>query len=169
MTLRRKTVVIVAITLIGLMVFLYGISRIFLLDSFAELEEHHTRQEVDRALRALLNDLSALDRTTGDYGAWDRTYQFMADHNEDFLKTELKIGTIAGLRINLVMIFDLSGRMIFSKCVDLKRNRCCGAAKGIFFRPWGPSSPHQQRGTRKGDRSYPTRTDAHCLMAHPDQ
>ena len=120
MTLRRKTVVIVAITLIGLMVFLYGISRIFLLDSFAELEEHHTRQEVDRALRALLNDLSALDRTTGDYGAWDRTYQFMADHNEDFLKTELKIGTIAGLRINLVMIFDLSGRMIFSKCVDLK-------------------------------------------------
>ena len=120
MTLRRKTVVIVAITLIGLMVFLYGISRIFLLGSFAELEEHHTRQEVDRALRALLNDLSALDRTTGDYGAWDRTYQFMADHNEDFLKTELKIGTIAGLRINLVMIFDLSGRMIFSKCVDLK-------------------------------------------------
>lgn len=61
MTLYQKTFLIIAVTLAGLMAFLYGISRVILLNSYIELEEQNTRQAVEQALNALSDDITRHD------------------------------------------------------------------------------------------------------------
>ncbi len=123
MTLRRKTLIIVGLTLVGLILVLYITSRIVVLGSFAQLEEKQTRQEVERALSALSDDLSTLNRTAGDYAAYDRAYGFMAGESSDFVKTEFIASSFTGLRVNLVMLYDTSGRKVFGKAFDLKAQK----------------------------------------------
>jgi len=50
MTLRKKTLIMIGVTLVGLIVILYAISQIILLGSFAKLEEQNTRRNVDPKL-----------------------------------------------------------------------------------------------------------------------
>ncbi len=120
MTLRVKTLNIVGVTLVGLILVLYAVSRIVLLRSFAKLEEENTRRDVERALSALSADLSRLASTAGDYAAWDQTYAFMKDRNHDYPRMELKNEALAGLKVNFVLLFDPSGRRVFRKGLDLR-------------------------------------------------
>jgi sensor domain CHASE-containing protein len=77
MAVRRKTVMIVAITCVGLVAVLYAASRSFLLGGFVKLEQASARDNVQRVLNALDQDLAAVDRFPFDRAAADETYNFM--------------------------------------------------------------------------------------------
>ncbi len=68
MTVRRKTFLIIAITCVGLVIVLYAASRSFLLGGFVKLEQASARENVQRVLNALDQDLGAVDRFTYDRG-----------------------------------------------------------------------------------------------------
>jgi predicted signal transduction protein with EAL and GGDEF domain/sensor domain CHASE-containing protein len=115
MILRKKTLFI-CLMLVGLLGVLYGFSRIFLLRSFAKLEDQDIRQNLDRAMSALSDDLSNLDSTVSEYSSWDRTYSFVEHPNLDFVKSELVFAN--NLRVNVVAIIDSSDRIVFAKAID---------------------------------------------------
>ena len=119
MTLRKKTLLIIGGTFYALIILLFFISRDVLLDSFIELEERNTRQNVARALNSLSSELSYLDATVADWAAWDDTYAFIEDANNEYIKSNLPDETFIGLRLNLVMFIDSSGHTVFSKAIDL--------------------------------------------------
>ena len=52
-TLRKKTLLVIGLTLIGFTLILYVFSQIILTRSFAQLEEQSTRRDVERAMDAL--------------------------------------------------------------------------------------------------------------------
>src|SRR5262249_8285867 len=81
MTLRKKTPLIIGVTLITLIAALYATSSSILAGGFAQLEEQNTSQNVDRALKAFSNDLDTLRTTAGDYAFWDDAYAFIEDGN----------------------------------------------------------------------------------------
>ena len=117
MTIQGKVPLILAFTLIGLLVAVSVTSRVLLLDSFVQLEEREVRLNLQRAHNALLDDLAEVSRSVRDYSTYDRMYAFMADHNPEFPETEF--GNLDTLRANFVGIFDLNGKMVFGKAVDL--------------------------------------------------
>ena len=119
MTLRKKTIFIIVITLTCLIVVLYAISRFVMLESFAELEEQNTRQHVERALGALSDELSSLDAMTWDWASWDDTYAFVEDANTAYIKSNLVDETFVNLRLNLMLFINSSGRVVFGKAFDL--------------------------------------------------
>ena len=119
MTLRKKTLVIIGATFIGLVVILYLVSRSILIGSFAELEEQDTHQNVERVLTALSGDVSILDATVGDWASWDDTYAFIKDTNTDYIETNLVDGTFAELRLSFMLFVDTNGRITFGKAFDL--------------------------------------------------
>ena len=119
MTLRKKTLVIIGATFIGLVVILYLVSRSILIGSFAELEEQDTHQNVERVLTALSGDVSLLDATVGDWASWDDTYAFIKDTNTDYIETNLVDGTFAELRLSFMLFVDTNGRITFGKAFDL--------------------------------------------------
>jgi signal transduction histidine kinase len=117
MTIQRKVHLILALTLIGLLFAVSLTSRVLLLDSFVQLEEREVRLNLQRAHNALLDDLAEVSRSVRDYSTYDRMYAFMADHNPEFPETEF--GNLDTLGVNFVGIFDLNGKMVFGKAVDL--------------------------------------------------
>src|SRR5688500_13521065 len=75
--LRVKTVCIITITLVGLLVALFIPLQIFLRGSYIELENQIVSRNAERAASGLDDSIATLNRTAGDYAAWDDTYNFV--------------------------------------------------------------------------------------------
>ena len=121
MTLQRKTFTILTITIVSLMTLLYFAAHIFVMRSFLDLEQEQARLTVQRVRNELFHDsLASLAATTNDYGAWDRMYEFMSGPSPSYksIADEFQDGTLQGLRINSVLVTDISGKVVFSKTYD---------------------------------------------------
>ncbi len=120
MRLRKKTLIGISVTLVSLIAVLYVTSRTILLNSFIELEEQSTRQNVERVPSALSSELSSLDVFTFDWAAWDDTYAFIEDANPDYVESNLVDETFTGAGLNLMLFINSSGEIVFGKAFDLQ-------------------------------------------------
>jgi sensor domain CHASE-containing protein len=119
MEIRKKTLVIIFATTLILVLILYGISETFFLGSFANLEENMVLQNVDRALLAISSDLDQLNSTGNDWAAWNDTYVFMKDQNQNYISANLNADSLSNLRLNLILFVDPSGQLVFARMIDL--------------------------------------------------
>ncbi|MEW6727152.1 MAG: HD domain-containing phosphohydrolase [Bacillota bacterium] len=118
MTIRRKTLLIVALALAFLVTVLYCAFQNVVLKGFARLEEQFVRRNVERALDALENNIATLDGTAVDWAAWDDTYVFVQDANAAYVRANLSAETFKNLRINHLLIVDSSARTVFGRSMD---------------------------------------------------
>lgn len=123
MTLRKKSVIFVLIILGVTIGSIFTISNYVLIDGLYHLEEERARENVKRAYSALLNDISSLADKAVDWSAWDDTYNFIVDGNEDFIKSNLVESTFVNLKLNLMMFIDTSGMVVWGKAFDLVEER----------------------------------------------
>jgi len=123
MTLRRKTLLIIAGTFYGVIILLFFISRTILLESYSDLERQSTQRDVERVLTAYSQVLSSLDTTTADRAAWDDTYAFIADPGEEYIRSNLTDSTFAELGLNLMLYKTLQGKPFSAKHLTLKMKR----------------------------------------------
>ena len=130
-SLRRKTLLIIAITMIGLVGGLYWLSHILLMSGFTRLEEDFAREDAQRASSALSNDLNTLDQTASEYATWDATYAYVHGQSATYVKTEFPGSTFQQLKVSFVAIFDEKGRKLFSKGFDLDARRRNSASRGV--------------------------------------
>lgn len=119
MKLRTKTLIIIGATLVSLVVILYAASRLILLGSFAKLENQHALRGVQRVLGALSSELDQLHTTAADWASWDDTYQFIEDANPEYVESNLVDSTFVELRLNLMLLVNRSGEVVFGKGLDL--------------------------------------------------
>ncbi|MFA5364243.1 MAG: CHASE4 domain-containing protein [Candidatus Bathyarchaeia archaeon] len=120
MKLRRKTLLLIGMTSIIIIVLLQVTSQRILLDSFATLETADTQRNVERVLSALSDDMSNLASNAHDWGAWDDTYTFIQDKNEEYIELNLADNTFTSLKLNVILFIDASGQFIFGRCYDLE-------------------------------------------------
>lgn len=123
MTLRTKTLLVVNVTNIALISVLSVLLRIIVLGGFAELERQAVQQNVSQALGALSDEVESLDTMVFDWAAWDDTYEFIVDRNQDYITSNLVDETFTGPRLNLVLYFDAAGQIVFGKAFDLAGQR----------------------------------------------
>ncbi len=120
MSLRIKTLIIIGVTLVSLIILLYTVSRIIVLNSFAQLEERSVHQNVQRVLNAVSDELSNMDAVTIDWAQWDETYAFAQDANSQYMTVNLNNSSFANINMNVVVIFNASGQKVGSKALDLQ-------------------------------------------------
>jgi PAS domain S-box-containing protein len=118
-SLRRKTLLIIGITMLGLVGGLFMLSRIVLMRGFARLEEDFAVRDIERASSALANELNTLDQTTSEYATWDLTSEYARGLRPSYVKTEFPAPTFQELKISFVVILDTHGRKLFSRGFDL--------------------------------------------------
>jgi PAS domain S-box-containing protein len=123
LSLRGKTLLILCLTLFGLVGGLYLVSRNVILRSFARLEEENTQEDLNRVQSAFAQELEALDRSTTDYSAWDRTFLFVHGKNQEYLRYDLPAESLLQLGLNLVWITDSSGKVLFTEAFDRATDR----------------------------------------------
>jgi PAS domain S-box-containing protein len=123
MTLKTKTLTIIGGTAIGLVAVLYVATRFLMLGNFASLEERDTRQNLERVLDTLRDDLTTLDNTCRGSANWDRAYAFVQNGDSDFVRTNIGYGAFsdaADRRLNLLLYVNAEGQIVFGEGFDLE-------------------------------------------------
>ncbi len=103
-----------------MIVLLYSASSAILTAGFANVERQEMIKNVQRASDALLVDVTELNVTAGNWANWDETYAFIEDHNENYVKSYLYDDEFKLIKVNLIIIVDSRGDIVFSKSLDLQ-------------------------------------------------
>ncbi|RPI25005.1 MAG: HAMP domain-containing protein, partial [Chloroflexota bacterium] len=120
MNLRRKVALILGVIVIVLVAILYTTSRAIILGSFLDLEKESTQRDVERVRAAVEDDLSKLNILDGDWAAWNDTYEFIVDQNQEYIDANLMPDTLINLRLNIILYLDAESQVVFSKGIDLE-------------------------------------------------
>ena len=123
MTLRNKTLLVIGVTLICLIVFLYYTSSVLLISGFSLVEQQDTQKNVNRAHEALSDDTAQLSTMTRDWAWWNDTYTFIEDANTQYIESNPTDETLAGLRLNLMLFMNSSGGLVFGKGFNLQEKK----------------------------------------------
>lgn len=118
MTIRNKTLLIIAVTLIILLLFVYLAARLILLDGFAQLEQQIAGRNVLRALSALQEDTESLSTSNEDWAFWTESYQFVQGDNPEYPESNLNESSIGRFDINLVLYLQPDGTQAFATGFD---------------------------------------------------
>jgi two-component sensor histidine kinase/sensor domain CHASE-containing protein len=122
MSIRLRTLLLIAGTTVGLLVLLYTISAFLFMASFARLERREALRGLEQARNALAGELDELAVFNHDWASWDDTYAFVQDRNSSYLQANLVDQTFTGARLNLMMFLDRAGATVYAKAFDWRRN-----------------------------------------------
>jgi signal transduction histidine kinase len=120
MNLRSKTFLILTVALIIMTLVVYVGARFILLDNYEALEKQRAEVNVKRGLSALSNELAELGSTAGDWAAWDDTYAFIQDANDNYLRSNLVDDTFINLRLNIMLFINSTGNVVYGKAFNLQ-------------------------------------------------
>ncbi len=122
MSLRKKTLLTTFVINLVLVLALYVTARLTLLRRFADLEQQWVHQSLQQVLNALASDLANLESKASDWSAWDETYAFVQDQNPAYLDN-LTDATFANLNLNLMVLIDVSGKIVYARYYDEANGR----------------------------------------------
>lgn len=120
MSLRTKTLLLVAASRLALIMLVYIVCRAIILDSFAALETTDTREHVLRLQAALEAEFANLDSVAGDWAPWNDTYDFVQGNNETYVEDNLIDATFANLRLNVMAFLNPMGDIVYAKAYDMQ-------------------------------------------------
>ena len=118
MPLRRKALLILSLTGLGLAGSLLLIFSVFWLSNTSRLEQEQGQQNVHQMTQAIEGELLALDRLVSDWAGWDDTYQFVLDHNSEYIDSNLTPETYSKDQLSAVFVIDLAGQIVYSQTYD---------------------------------------------------
>jgi PAS domain S-box-containing protein len=119
MNLRRKTLLIIGLTIVSLVGTLYVISQMLVASGVAGMEQLMSRQSTDQVLDIFSHELSNLDAMAFDWAVWDDTYVFIQNANTNYIGSNLVDATFINLRLNFMLFFNSSNQLVFGKAFDL--------------------------------------------------
>lgn len=96
----------------------YAIQKLSFLSSFADLEVKAAREDVQRVVEALTHEQEQLALRCADLAEWDETYHYMREMNAEFVKTSLSPKAFERNRLDVVLVCDMKGKVLFGRCAD---------------------------------------------------
>jgi len=131
MTLRKTILLIIGVLLTGLLGALYAASATILFSSLEKAEAENTRQAVKgfrNVFAQVQNDFSS---RAAEWSASDETYAFIKAANQQYIESNLGPEALSKSRINLVLLVDGSGRIVYGTGFNLKTKQKTLLSKGL--------------------------------------
>ncbi len=113
--LKLKVIVILVSIWVLYGVMNFVIQKLIIFPSYIELEETEARKNLERCVQAIERELHHLDALAYDWAAWDDTYRFIRDKNEDYLKSNLISSTLENTRLSTICFFDEKHTLVWGK------------------------------------------------------
>lgn len=123
MKLRQKTLLVIGATLVGMVGVFYVAASTILLRAIEQAEEQSNRQAIQGVLNVLDQEKEDFDQRFLDWAAWDDTYQFVQDRNQTYIESNLPPEGFADIRLNLGLVMNSAGEMVYGTGFDLESNR----------------------------------------------
>lgn len=119
MTMRKKTLLFIGLTLFGVIVMSYAVSVRILLPPFARLEAEDTRQHVGRVLEGISESLSILNSKAEDWALLHHPEDLMGSTSDHDSQDNIFQTAFTHMEINLLLLISPSGKSFFGKAFDL--------------------------------------------------
>ncbi len=122
MPLQKKSFLTLLASLIAAVAILFVTASVILIQSYSRLESLTAKQNVERVentYRAVINQMKS---TITDWSYWDDTYQFITDHNQEYIDENLPDETLASLRTNFIQFVDGNGNTVHTKLIKFDDN-----------------------------------------------
>ena len=123
MTIRAKVLALSALLFLVLGGVELYVDHFILQPSFAELEREDARTAIRRVNYALELRLKGLGVSAAGWGNWTETYAFVKDHDSAFITTNMTPTTLKQLDVSLMLIVDVTGKVVLADAFDLGANR----------------------------------------------
>ncbi len=120
MTLRRKTLIIIFMTVLSGVALTYAAGRLILLERFGRLERAEAIQNVERAVGALNREIEQLTLLASDYAAWTDTYDFIETGSQAYADSNLTHTTFVDNRVNSILFYNRFGEPVRQYTRDLE-------------------------------------------------
>ena len=120
MTLRRKTLLTIGLTLSLLIAAAYGVASQIFLDKFASLESAQMGARIQRAQRVIDNELERIESTARDYATREASYNFMSGREPAYMQQYFGTNTFRNYNVDTIVFMPLHGDAVFAKSIDLK-------------------------------------------------
>lgn len=131
MNKSRNIVLTAAVILSAIFLLLVVFARIFILESFAELERKQTVRNMERVLAGIESELTAIERTVKDWSEWDDAHRFIKGTNPLFVERNLNRQSIDNLKVSTVVYITNGGDIRFAGEVDPGRDRLAPIKDGL--------------------------------------
>lgn len=118
MSIRKKTLIIVGLTLIVLMAVMVIAAKVVVTEGFVALETEEAQMNAKRAVNKIDDVLETLKSVVGDWAPWDETYQFAEDLNKNYIETNLNNDTLGNLNIKFMIFLSNDGQLLYEKALD---------------------------------------------------
>ena len=118
MTLRRRILLALGLTLLCLISGLTLLSRSLLMADYARLEQQSVTQNAQRTQQTFERTLSNLHEKSTDWAAWDDTYQFMRDHNAKYITSNLTPAALKTMQSEMVLYVDAQGKLFHASQIE---------------------------------------------------
>jgi signal transduction histidine kinase len=118
MSLRKQTWLLFGIVFGSLALFSYYLSEYILLKNYQELEKQFVENSTQRVMNTIRSDIDQLSLISADWAFWDDTYRYAQHQYGDYVTANLSNDSLANLNLNLVLILDKNGEVLFSKGLD---------------------------------------------------
>jgi PAS domain S-box-containing protein len=116
---RSRVARFVIISVLSGWIVLFVASRMFILRGFETLETEITTTQINRVENALDERLESLISKVSDWATWDEPYNYVKGEFPEFVTMELEDSTYIPLQLNLILMVDTSGQLVYAKSVDL--------------------------------------------------
>ncbi len=113
--LRSKTFLGIAAIMLILSLLVILTVRTFIFQSIAHMESAVVEQNIERVQRALQLQIDKLDTVARDWAPWDDAHQFIQDHNQGFIDSNLGEITLVNLNVSLMAFLDLYGTLVYGE------------------------------------------------------
>ena len=91
----------------------YAIGRLVIYPRFLELDRAQATHNLERAIQALEREIDFLIPSINDWAAWDDTYHFVQDGNQDFIDSNLTPLAQEQLAVNVLAFYDQAGQRVW--------------------------------------------------------
>lgn len=97
---------------------LFGASRFLIQGEVSKIETDRVKTNTARAVDALNNRVDDLAVKNADWANWDDTYNYIVNHNHEYVVSNLSNGSLANLDINFMLFYDRSHTLVNAKGLD---------------------------------------------------
>jgi|GEM_PF-1841291 len=118
MELRTKILVIICVIFGIILTGFIAYSLQTLQKSYEDVEWHQLGEDLQRVNFTLSTELADLDSRLVDWSEWDDTYRFVVGDNTEYVADNLMEDTFRTLDLNLVLIFNRSGELVYSQAYN---------------------------------------------------
>jgi len=120
MSIRTKTLLITGLTIFFLILTISVFSVRILLDGLNKREGEQVQTNIARVNDAIDTQLDYLRTKTTDWAYWDDTYNFIVDHNPQYIASNLVPDTFSNTKADSIVYIDAKGTAVYANSYDVK-------------------------------------------------